>query len=296
MGEEKDKLKFIEETKEFHGEAATKKRQEAEAKHQAQELFKSEFAQLEMQFSRLQAAYQLIQDHYKLSKELADNEQLQKNLAILATFTTNLTPLINRITSYANSVKDDTQKTQQLTQQLQTLNAALKKTCDTTLLYDIAKNIKQAYPQTYGAFLILGPIDFVLLILALPLAIAGAYSFPVIISLIAIAGFVSILIPVLHGASILLEKKSAANNAIKLSTENLDKLEESTSTIDNEFTQLIPPSSASSSQKPAETKTSYNPYQGIYTTSGNDNAGETPQHFLEKQDVTQIKNNFSQSL
>ncbi len=147
----------------------------------------------------------------------------------------------------------------------------------------------------YGAYFLLGPAAFVLLVMALPLAIAGAYSLPAVITAIAIVGIASILIPALHGASILLEKKSAANNAIKLSTENLDKLEESTSTIDNEFTQSIPPSPASSSQKPVETKTSYNPYKGIYA-SGNDNADETPQHFLEKQDVTQIKNNFSQSL
>ncbi len=103
MSEQKKSQDFIKEAEEYHSPKAVKERREAEANRQAQELFNREFDQLKDQFTKLQAAYQLIQNHYQRSEELAKNEQLKKNLAILATFIENLTPLINRIASYANS-------------------------------------------------------------------------------------------------------------------------------------------------------------------------------------------------
>ena len=286
--ENKETRRSIEEAEQLYSPEGIRKSEHDKLFSTEKELILDEFRKVDGYAKNLSAAYHAMRERYQNSVELAKDKTLKNELLILGHFVDHLNRLVDSLKIYYQQSEnsDNIQDLQKFTLVLQKLNTALKNVCDTTLLYDVSNNLNRIYPVAYTANAILLPLIFISLFL-----LVNPLITPVVIPIIAVASALVLLIPIVHGISVLLKRKSA-DHSINLNTERLEDLKDISSRIEDEF---IRPMISKAKEIPAE-KTpefSYTPYMSVLTdTKGSE---EKTTHFLEESDINYIKAYFKKS-
>jgi hypothetical protein len=225
-----------------------------------------EITQLEIQAWNLKEAFALMQKHHNLEeiakKVIKDRTLHERTLQVLNIFINDLFPLINRIKVYSNrldtpafaaSLKvgqlktakegqeeliNTTQNIEAFTEEVKKLNAALKKACDTTILYDVSTGLLQELPNAYYLFILLGPLD-VGVTVALALSATGVIGVPLslFIHLAEVFFSISAIFPIIHGISALIKNTA---NPIDFKVEQLEALSKETCPMDDKFSTAFP--------------------------------------------------------
>jgi hypothetical protein len=270
-----------------------------------------EIDSLHTQAENLKAAFALMQKHHKVEeiakKATKDRTPHEKTLQVLNIFINDLDPLIKRIEAYGETlnvsltttiklqipqtqtIKQGRQETNEISKnvevfakEVQKLNAALKKACDTTILYDVSTGLLQGFPNAYYLFILLGPLD-VGVTIALALSATGVIGVPLslLISLAEIWFSISAIFPIIHGISALIKNTA---NPIDFKVEQLEALSKETCAMDDKFSTAFPDAS----------KQDENTNYGIpYVSFFQPDVTEPRKGFLKPNSVTRIQEYFS---
>lgn len=273
-------------------------------------LLKLEIDRLHTQAKNLKAAFVLMQKGHDLAA-IAQKEQNartphEKTLQVLNIFINDLDPLIKRIEAYGEplnvsltttiklqtpqiqTVKQGRQETNEISKtveafakEVQKLNMALKKACDTTILYDVSTGISQAFPNAYYLFILLGPLD-VGVTVALALSATGVIGVPLslLITLAEIWFSISAILPIIHGISAVIKNNV---NPIDFKVEHLEGLSTESEAMDGKFITEFP---QYPNAKPRDKNTEYNV---VYSNLFNADNKSQRRYFLTEGSVKTIQ-------